>query len=161
MSRIHRVFVDTSVIGGCYDEKFAADSRRVFELASSERLVLIVSDVVLAELAPAPAEVRSMMNNVPTAFVELWRVDDEVIGLRDAYMTAGVLSRRWLDDAAHVAAATIARADALLSWNFKHLVRLDKMKAFNQVNLEKGYGILTILSPTELREHETTDDSGV
>ena len=49
-----------------------------------------------------------------------------------------------------MAAATIARADAIISWNFRHIVRLDKMKQFNQLNLLQGYGILTILSPLEL-----------
>ncbi|EDN72556.1 hypothetical protein BGS_0906 [Beggiatoa sp. SS] len=34
--------------------------------------------------------------------------------------------------------------------NFKHIVRLDKMKAYNRVNLLQGYGILTIISPTEV-----------
>jgi len=70
-------------------------------------------------------------------------------------LSAGILTERWIDDAEHVAMATVARADALISWNFRHIVRLDKIKAFNQVNLSKGYGILTILSPTELREYET------
>jgi len=53
------------------------------------------------------------------------------------------------DDMTHVAAATIARVDAIVSWNFKHIVRLDKMKSYNQVNLQNGYGILTIISPKE------------
>jgi hypothetical protein len=46
--------------------------------------------------------------------------------------------------------ATVTRADAIVSWNFKHIVRLDKMKAYNQVNLMNGYGILTIISPKEV-----------
>jgi len=50
----------------------------------------------------------------------------------------------------HVALATVSRADAIVSWNFKHIVRLEKMKAYNQINLLNGYGILTILSPMEV-----------
>jgi hypothetical protein len=71
--------------------------------------------------------------------------------LRNAYLQAGVLGERWIDDAAHVAAATVARADAIASWNFRHIVRLDKMKAYNQVNLLSGYGMLIIISPKEVR----------
>jgi len=70
--------------------------------------------------------------------------------LRDAYLDAGIVSKRWTDDATHVAAATVARADALVSWNFKHIVRLDKMKLYNQINLLNRYGLLTIISPKEL-----------
>ena len=65
-------------------------------------------------------------------------------------MQAKILGTEWIDDATHVAVATVARADAIVSWNFKHIVRLDKMKAYNQVNLMNGYGILTIISPKEV-----------
>lgn len=87
--------------------------------------------------------------------MEIRETDRHAADLRDAYLASGVLAPRWMDDAAHVAVATVARVDALVSWNFKHLVRLDRIKGFNQVNLAQGYGILTILSPTELREYET------
>jgi hypothetical protein len=82
--------------------------------------------------------------------VERIEITEEVLELRDAYIKAKILSPRWANDAAHVAAATVARADAIVSWNFRHIVRLDKMKAYNQVNLQQGYGILTIISPKEV-----------
>ena len=50
-----------------------------------------------------------------------------------------------------VAAAMIARADAIVSWNFSQIVRLDKMRAYNMINLMHGYGILTIISQKEVR----------
>ena len=63
-------------------------------------------------------------------------------------------SRRFVDDATHVAAATVARADAIVSWNFRHIVRVDKMRAYNQVNLQAGFGLLSIVSPQEVRFDE-------
>lgn len=156
-----RIYLDTSVIGGCFDEKFAFDSRRVFDLAIEGKLAIIISDIVLTELAPAPEPVRAVLDVLPTELLDIRRTDLEITALRDAYLARGVLSKRWIDDATNVAIATVARADALVSWNFRHIVRLDRIKAFNQVNLANGYGILTILSPTELREHEARDDPGV
>jgi len=161
MAKPLRIYVDTSVIGGCFDEKFSADSRQVLELARAGKLTLIVSEVVLAELAPAPSPVRELFDGLPRSVLDVRRTDAEIAALRDSYLAAGVLTSRWRDDAAHVATATVAQADALVSWNFKHIVRLDRIKAFNQVNLANGYGILTILSPTELREYDTPDDSRV
>lgn len=73
----------------------------------------------------------------------------EVIALRDAYLDAGVVTARWMDDATHVAAATVFQADAIVSWNFRHIVRLDKMKAYNRINQDNGYLILTIITPAE------------
>lgn len=70
----------------------------------------------------------------------------EILALRDEYLSAKIIGMRWIDDATHVAAATVARADAIVSWNFAHIVRLDKMKAYNQINLLNGYGILTIIT---------------
>ena len=77
-------------------------------------------------------------------------MNKEVYDLSRAYLDAGVVGVQWLDDTLHVAAASVARADAVVSWNFKHIVRLDKIKAYNQVNLAHGYGIITILSPKEV-----------
>ena len=76
-------------------------------------------------------------------------ISEEIIQLRKEYESADILGPKWIDDMTHVAAATVARVDAIVSWNFKHIVRLDKMKAYNRVNLLNGYGILTIISPKE------------
>jgi hypothetical protein len=64
---------------------------------------------------------------------------NEAFDLRDDYFDAGILGPKRLDDMTHVALATVSRADAIVSWNFKHIVRLDKMKSYNQVNLQNGY----------------------
>jgi len=145
-----RVYTDTSVIGGCLDREFAQDSIRFMKMAANGHIALLVSEIVLRELEDAPPRVREMLTSLPRGAVEKVEITEEVLHLRDAYIKARILTARWSDDAAHVAAATIARADAIVSWNFRHIVRLDKMKAYNQVNLMQGYGILTIISPKEV-----------
>ena len=77
---------------------------------------------------------------------------------RNAYIAASILDERWADDATHVAAATVARADAIASWNFRHIVRLDKMKAYNRVNILNGYGVLTVVTPREVQLDEADED---
>jgi hypothetical protein len=84
------------------------------------------------------------------------RLTNDVIDLRNAYLAGGILDPQSTDDATHVAAATVARADAIVSWNFKHIVRIDKMRAYNQVNLQMGFGLLSIVSPQEVRFDEAT-----
>jgi hypothetical protein len=81
----------------------------------------------------------------------------EILALRDAYVRAGVVGPQWLNDAAHVAAATVVRADAIVSWNFKHIVRLEKIRGYNQVNESLGYGSLAIITPREVRLDESDD----
>ena len=153
-----RVYLDTSVIGGCLDEEFAEDSRRVFELARSGYLRLLVSDVVVRELEQAPPAIQTLLEGLPDSSVEAVAITEEVNQLRDAYITAGVIAERWVDDATHVAAATITRADAIVSWNFKHIVRLDKIKAYNRINKSLGFEELTIVSPKEIGYDEPSQD---
>jgi len=151
-----RVYADTSVFGGCFDAEFAHESQRFFDLVRAGRVKLLVSEVVVRELANAPGQVRELLRSLPTASVLQLSLTRDVVELRDAYLAAGILDRQSTDDATHVAAATVARADAIVSWNFKHIVRIDKMRAYNQVNLQTGFGLLWIVSPQEVRVDEAT-----
>ena len=145
-----RIYLDTSVIGGCLDVEFAADSQRVIDAVKNRFCVMLLSDLVISELINAPASVRDILQSLPDGVIEEVELTAEILQLRDAYLEAGVVGLRSINDAGHVAAATVARADAIVSWNFKHIVRLDKMRAYNQINLLNGYGILTIVSPREV-----------
>lgn len=144
-----RVYVDTSVIGGCGDKEFAEDSLRLVREAKRGRIQVLISEVVVTELAGAPSDVRAVLEGLDPDAIELVPLSSEVIALREAYLEAEVVSESSRNDATHVAAATVARADAIVSWNFKHIVKLEKIKAYNQVNLLNGYGILTILTPRD------------
>jgi predicted nucleic acid-binding protein len=150
------VYADTSVFGGCFDAEFAADSERFFDLVRAGRVKLLVSEVVVRELANAPGQVRELLRSLPADSVVQVGMTRDIIELRDAYLAAGILDRQSVDDATHVATATVARADAIVSWNFKHIVRIDKMRAYNQVNLQTGFGLLSIVSPQEVRLDEAT-----
>lgn len=149
-----RVYVDTSVFGGCFDAEFEAESRRFFDLVRAGRVVVMVSPVVLDELREAPPRVRELFQSLPENAVFPVELTPDIIELRNAYVAAGIVSPRFVADATHVAAATVARADAIVSWNFRHIVRVDKMRAYNQVNLQTGFGLLSIVSPQEVRFDE-------
>lgn len=148
--RIPRIYADTSVIGGCLDAEFSHESMHFIEMVRKGKCTLLLSEIVVAELDKAPAVVQNILLSLPEKTVEKVELTGEILELRNEYMKAKILGPEWIDDATHVAVATVARADAIISWNFKHIVRLDKMKAYNQVNLMNGYGILTIISPKEV-----------
>ena len=105
-----RVAIDTSVVGGVKDPSFATDSRQVFDEAVQGSLVLLISDVLVAELSGAPEEIRRVIENLPAAAVELVPLDRQAEELRDAYLAAKVVDPRRRLDAAHVAIAAIAGA---------------------------------------------------
>jgi len=110
----------------------------------------MISSVVLDEIAEAPDRVQKLVSELPETQIFTVDVDHEVEKLRDEYLARKILTPKSIDDATHVALATVNRADAIVSWNFKHIVRLDKMKQYNQVNFSLGYAILQIVSPKEV-----------
>lgn len=84
-------------------------------------------------------------------------LNDDVLALRDEYIKAGIVGERWVDDAAHVAAASVAGPDAIVSWNHKHIVALDKIKGYNAVNEGMGYQSLTIVTPIEVTHDDASE----
>ena len=147
-----RIYADTSVYGGCFDDEFAEPSRRFFEEVGAGRFVLVVSETVAYELRSAPPEVAALLGSVPRPFHEAVAVDEEAEQLRDAYMSAGVVGPGSLADAEHIASASVAGVDAIVSWNFKHVVHLEKIRGFHSVNIREGYAAVPIHTPMEVIE---------
>lgn len=145
-----RIYVDTSVIGGCCDAEFADGSRKLIALGKDGAAVLLISDLMITELQRAPAAVQAVLVQIPKTMTEEIRASDESRALRDAYLAAGVVGPRHVNDAHHVALATVARADMIVSWNFKDIVHFDKIRGFNAVNMRDGYGLIAIYSPLEV-----------
>ncbi|ESQ15377.1 MAG: PIN domain protein [Thiohalocapsa sp. PB-PSB1] len=149
-----RVYVDTSVVGGYFDAEFEEWSKALISDFRNSRYQAVVSTVVSKEIEAAPAFVRELYAEMRSWPAEVVRVDEETLGLVAHYKAHGVLSDRFFEDMLHIALATIAEVDVLVSWNFKHIVRLDKIRSFNSVNLAQGYKPLTIYSPREVISYE-------
>lgn len=156
MKKFH-IYVDTSVIGGCFDDEFKPWSDALIEDFRRQRYVAVLSDVTAAEIAPAPAFVRALHAEMLALPAKLVAVNDDTVSLMQHYAERSVLDQRFMNDMLHIALATIAEVDVLVSWNFKHIVRLDKIRLFNAVNLEQGYKPLTIYSPREVISHAEED----
>ncbi len=109
----HRIYCDSSIIRGYFDPEFEMDSRRFIDAVKKGQIEILVSEVVVEEILHAPENVQDLLASIPTSSVERVPLSKEVIELRDAYIAAGILGAKWIDDATHVATATIARADAI------------------------------------------------
>ncbi len=132
------------------DEEFSLYSTQLFEWFRTGLDTLVLSDLTLAELEGAPPQVREILRTVPTDRLEEVTFDAEASGLAQSYLTAGVIGAPHLTDARHIATATVQRVNVLVSWNFKHIVNLDRIRGYNSVNLRLGYAILEIRSPQEV-----------
>jgi hypothetical protein len=158
-----RVYVDASAFGGYFDDEFAESTKPFFDAILAGQATALISDTLVRELAKAPARVQDMLRQVMAGNCAYLESRDETDDLRDAYLAAGVLSPKWVDDATHVAHASVARADVMVSWNFKHLVNPSRIRAFDGVNTAQGYGPVVIMTPLDVagamkeKEDETKD----
>ncbi len=154
--RKRRVYVDTSVIGGCFDPEFEVWSNGLVEDFRRGQFRLVLSDATSAEVERAPEDVRELCAGLlPEA--EMVPVTEEVLDILAAYESHGILGPRFRNDMLHIALASAAEVDVLVSWNFRHIVRLDKIQRFNGVNVEIGYRPLAIYSPREVTTYGRED----
>ena len=149
-----RIYADTSVIGGCLDEEFQEASLGLLNEFKDGKAVIVVSDLTLLELEDAPAKVRAILGEVPQAHREDVELTEEANELAQRYITAGVIGEAQHIDAQHIAIATVSRVDVLVSWNFRHIVNLQRIHGYNSVNLRYGYPLLEIRSPQEVMPYE-------
>lgn len=145
-----RVYIDTSVFGGYFDDEFEPASRAFFEALFDGRAIVLISDTLVAELVDAPERVQDLLERTLRCDNERLGLPEEAEELRDAYLAAGVLPEKWAGDALHVSHAAVARADVIVSWNFRHLVNPLRIRGFNGVNATQGYGPVVILTPEDV-----------
>lgn len=82
--------------------------------------------------------------------MEIVSVNEDVYLLARKYIEEGIIPQIYQDDALHIALATFNEADALISWNFKHMVKLKTIRGVNGVNRMLGFKELEILTPQSL-----------
>jgi len=148
-----RIYIDTSVVGGCLDSEFAPWSNGLVRDFMEGRYRAVVSEVVAAELELAPEGVKAKWDEILSLGPELLEITEEATALAAQYSAHAALPVKFYNDLLHIALATVADVDVLVSWNFKHIVRLEKILIFNGVNLELGYKQLQIYSPREVSSY--------
>ena len=145
-----RIYIDTSVVGGYYDEEFKEETIKLFERLENNEITFVVSDLLDLELLNAPPNVKEHLLQYPADKFERVDLTEEAIQLADAYISERVVGKSSLEDCRHIALATINKVDVLASWNFKHIVNLNRIKGYNSVSLRLGYSIIEIRSPKDL-----------
>ena len=149
-----RLYIDTSVFGGYFDEEFSEFTRPLFNRLQKGEFRLLFSTVTQDELNPAPEKVKELVRNLKVENTDFIEFNDEAVELVTQYIVEKVVGQTSFADCLHIALATINRADYLISWNFKHIVHFDKIPLYNGVNLINGYDTLSINTPAEVITYE-------
>lgn len=148
-----RVYADTSVFGGVFDDEFRTASETFFGEVEEGRFRVVISRLVEEEIVGAPEEVQDFFKKHQPQ-VERNTVSQEAIELQEAYLEHGIVGEASVADALHVAAATVLVCRLIVSWNFKHIVHFQKIPLYNAVNRLNGYSEIGIHTPLEVISDE-------
>ena len=148
------LYVDTSVIGGYFDIEFEKETRILFQNIESCKYDIMYSSVTEDELLNAPEQVRELIKGMSEFLIKKVELSEEAVKLADTYISEGVVGKTSREDCFHIALATINKADILVSWNFKHIVNIFKIRGYNAINMKLGYSQIDIRSPKEIITNE-------
>ena len=149
-----RLYIDTSVFGGYFDEEFSEFTRPLFNRLQKGEFRLLFSTVTQDELNPAPEKVKELVRNLKVENTDFIEFNDEAVELVTQYIVEKVVGQTSFADCLHIALATINRADYLISWNFKHIVNVLRIRGYNSINIKNGYKELEIRSPRDFMIYE-------
>jgi len=151
---IKRIYIDTSVFGGYFDKEFEDETISFFQRIFEKRITILVSDILELELLRAPDYIHDFFESIPDSIIERVELTDEIRSLAEKYIKEKVVGKSSTADCQHIAIATVYKADVLVSWNFKHIVNLERIRGYNSINFREGYQMTEIRTPKEIFSYE-------
>jgi len=149
------LYLDTSVIGGYYDVEFEKETKLLFDDIIKGEFDVFYSSITEDELINAPPLVRELLDSIPENRKQKIVLTEETLHLADCYIAENVVGKTSREDCLHIALATVYRADILVSWNFKHIVNVKRIRGYNAINIKYGYAAIDIRSPKEIIDYES------
>jgi hypothetical protein len=147
-----RIYLDTSVFGGYFEVEFEVWTKILFDRIKKGHYTLLLSQLIDIELTNAPENVKELALSIPSKQIEFLGMTIEATQLADTYIREKVVGETSRADCLHIALATLNNADILVSWNFKHIVNVNRIRGYNSVNYRYGHKILEIRTPREILE---------
>lgn len=149
---IQRYYLDTSVIGGVFDNEFEEHSIILMEKVKLGSIKAIISEVTESEILKAKSKITEYYKSLPNDNIEFIEITKDAQFLANNYIIENVVGKSSYNDCLHIGIATVCKADILVSWNFKHIVNIHRIRGYNSINLKFGYPVLEIRSPKEVLE---------
>jgi len=154
-----KLYLDTSVLGAVCDpgpEERLAATHRVLEGFAKALWEGYISTLVLEEVERAPKAVREkIIREIQKSRLTALEETQESLALARAYVVAGAIPADYEDDARHISVATVSDIRVIVSWNFRHMVNIERKRMINSVNLREDVPLIDIVSPWEVSYEET------
>jgi predicted nucleic acid-binding protein len=151
-NRIGRVYAETSVVSGMFDDdEHPILTRSFWDAVFKGDIRIVVSDILEQEVNNAPEHVRDFFASIPESQIERINSTIKSNDLANRYILGRVVGKSSLNDCKHIALATIAGADAIVSWNFKDIVK--RRDGYKNINRVLGYPEIEIQSPAKFMKN--------
>ena len=151
---IQRIYIDTSVFGGYFETEFELHTKVLFQKIMKGEIILLYSQMTEIELSKAPENIQQLVKQIPEAHIEFLSITHEARDLAKQYIDEKVVGKTSNSDCLHIAIATVNNADILASWNFKHIVNVNRIRGYNGINHKNGFRMLEIRTPREIVSYE-------
>ncbi len=151
---IRSIYIDTSVVGGIFDSEFQLYSEVFFKKVQKSEFKIVISDLLELELDRAPDHIKQFLDSISDKHKSFIEFSEEANTLAQKYLKEKVVGKTSQMDCNHIATATVNNIDVLISWNFKHIVNLNRIRGYNSINLREGYKTLEIRTPREIIAYE-------
>ena len=150
-----KLYIESSVINFAFatdDLERAKMTNKFFEVDIKKHEARI-SELVLEEIEKTPGPKKEKMSNlVHSHNFKILPNSEEAEKLASKYVEAGLIPEKYINDAIHIALATVNKMEVLVSWNMEHIVKLKTIVGVNKINNEEGYGSILIMTPEEVSE---------
>ncbi|MEW6378264.1 MAG: type II toxin-antitoxin system VapC family toxin [bacterium] len=152
MARKLKIYFDTSVPNAYIDSRNPIRQEITKNLWEKlQQYEIFISDLVVEEIEATGDEVKKKhLLDLVKGFERLTSRGEEIEALTEEYIKGRIIPAKYIEDAVHIAVATVYSLDVLVSWNFEHMVKLKTKREVNAVNALLGYKQLEIVEPAML-----------
>ena len=126
-----------------------ACAKKLFEEIRDERLEAFISKIVIDEISEAPEPRQTKMANI-LKDMSVLEVTEECNDLAEEYIARHIIPAKNKEDALHIAIAAFYGLDAVVSYNFEHIVKLKTKREVSAANLVLGYKGVDLIIPEEV-----------
>jgi predicted nucleic acid-binding protein len=157
--KIPSIYLETTIFNFPFADdapQYKTDTLRLFEEIKAGKFIPYTSEYVIRELEDTRdvEKLSNMKALISDNNVKVLPTNTEYKRLADVYVSAGIIPEKYNTDAFHIAVATVAGLDYIVSLNFKHIVKHKTILETEYINTREGFKRVFIHSPAEVIDYE-------
>ena len=146
-----KIYLETSAISNLYQlnkPKEMADMKALWELLKQGEYDVVISQTVIKELSDTKdVKKRELLfDYLDQIDLDTAEISEEMLKVAQLVIQQGILTENNYNDCEHIAYALITNCDCIVSYNFRHLVKIRTITGVQRLANIHGYGNINIVS---------------